>query len=337
MKKSVLIALAFAASVLPLRAEGPSTSAGLTLAESASPRASALGEAFSAVGGDISAFAHNPASLDSLKEGQASFIYNRGLTDDAFGRFSIGGPSRRGGVGLSVGYYTAGDVDLFDGTSQRNVSGQKDLAVAVGYAGRIGAVRAGGAVKYLSSEIVERYKASAFALDLGAQLEAPARVTLGAALQNLGTALKYVDESSPLPRTLRLGAAWRVRDSKNSPLIMAELPYRLVEKDWRPGLGVEAPLGPLALRAGYRSGAELEGLSFGTGFLISSVTIDYSFSLVDRLDNRHRVGVTTRFGGMAKEDRQVVELSPRQAAQAKASGRDAEEDALSLGHLIRWP
>src|SRR5687767_928652 len=75
-----------------LHAKGTGTSGGLTLIESPSARASSMGEAFSAMTNDISAFGYNPASLQSLEHGQASFMYQQGLVEDAFGQFMIGGP-----------------------------------------------------------------------------------------------------------------------------------------------------------------------------------------------------------------------------------------------------
>src|SRR5258706_3901527 len=50
-------------------AGGAGTSGGLTLIESYGARPSSLGEAFSAVTNDLSAFGYNPASLKSLESG----------------------------------------------------------------------------------------------------------------------------------------------------------------------------------------------------------------------------------------------------------------------------
>jgi len=73
-----------------LSAKGNGTSAANTLLNPASARPAALGEAFTAMQDDISAMDYNPASVKSLSSGQASFFYQKGLTDDAHGNFLIG-------------------------------------------------------------------------------------------------------------------------------------------------------------------------------------------------------------------------------------------------------
>src|SRR5687767_14400001 len=66
------------------------TSGGLTLLSATTARASGLGAALSASVDDISGFGYNPASLSTLKTGQASFLYQQGMVDDSFGHFMIG-------------------------------------------------------------------------------------------------------------------------------------------------------------------------------------------------------------------------------------------------------
>ena len=74
---------------------------GLSLLEPTGARAASLGEAFSAMTNDITAFGYNPASLGSLETGQASFMYEKGLAEDSYGHFLIGTPSQKGsGLGL---------------------------------------------------------------------------------------------------------------------------------------------------------------------------------------------------------------------------------------------
>src|SRR5262245_48357018 len=119
------------AFVSPLFAGGNGTVAGLTLLESPSARASGLGESLVAGSDDISALAYNPASLATMKGGQASFLYQKGLIDDSYGHFLLGSGGSRGGFGLSLGFYDGGDFEMSNGAETRNVSAQRDLVLAL--------------------------------------------------------------------------------------------------------------------------------------------------------------------------------------------------------------
>lgn len=288
----------------PIQA-GEKTEAGLTLLEAAGARSAALGEAFSAVTNDIEAFAYNPASLDSLKNGHASFLYQKGLVDDTYGQLLFGMPGKAGSLGLSVGYYNAGDVDLFDGVNQRTVNAQTDLTVGLGFARKVGSVSLGITGKYLSSEIGETAKGTAIAGDFGMAVPLHSRVQMGLAYQNLGTSLKYNNTDNDLPAMARAGFSFLVIPTRAKTLLMVDGLYHVNQSELNPAVGVETQVGPLALRAGYRGGRELEAFSVGTGFVMGSAFLNYAFGLVDELDSRHRVSLGMRFGGNVNAPRLI--------------------------------
>src|SRR5262245_26838318 len=88
---SVLLSVSLATSAL--HAKGVSTSAGLTLLTAPTARVTGLAESFTAEVDDIAAMSYNPASLDLLGSGQASFLYQKGLADDNYGHYMMGMPS----------------------------------------------------------------------------------------------------------------------------------------------------------------------------------------------------------------------------------------------------
>ena len=102
LKLILAVLFSFTASS-SLHAKGIGTSGGATLMQAPGARSAALGEAFTAVTNDVTAFAYNPASLKSLRGGHASFEYQRGIAEDSYGQFIIGSPLANGnGAGLSV-------------------------------------------------------------------------------------------------------------------------------------------------------------------------------------------------------------------------------------------
>ena len=99
--KRLFLAISVLATPALLFAKGAGTSSGLALLRDSGARSSALGEAFTSVGNDITAMDFNPASLASLASGHASLQYEKGAFDDAFSKAMVGArTSEHGSFGL---------------------------------------------------------------------------------------------------------------------------------------------------------------------------------------------------------------------------------------------
>lgn len=279
-----------------LMASSNGLSGGMTLAEASGSRASALGEAFVAMQNDISALGYNPASLGSLKSGQASFLFQKGLTEDSYGQFMAGSPLSNGGWGLSVGYYNGGTLDVLSNGVETEVTAQKDLALSLGFSRNIKSMSVGITGKYLSSELAETANANAYAMDLGASIPLSSRLRFGASLQNLGTELKFIEEGDPLPRMFKAGLSLALSPKAVPTTLLFDTTYLMNEKETNPAVGIETWMGPLALRAGYRMGSDENKFSVGTGFILGPSSLDYSFGMANKLDPSHKVSLSFKFG-----------------------------------------
>lgn len=301
---------------------GNGTVAGLSLLESPSARASALGESLVAGSDDIAALGYNPAALATLRSGHASFLYQKGIFDDSYGHFLIGSPSRRGGMGLSIGFYDGGEFEMSSGSSARTVTAQRDLVIGLSTARRYGRVSFGTTAKYISSEIAETASATAYAADLGLSVAATPRLRLGAAVQNVGTRLKYADSGDELPRMARLGGALSFRPAGLSASVLFDGTYRMVEKEFEPAAGLEVGFGVLALRVGYRGGDRRE-FTAGTGFYAGRASFDYAFGMTaSDLDASHRLSYSLRYGGrptIANELARRPPARPRAAVEVTSA------------------
>ncbi len=272
------------------------TTTELPLLETPNARPSALGEAFSAMSNDISGLTYNPGSLATLENSHASFMYQQGIAEDSFGQLMLGAPSKNGGLGLSIGYYNAGDITLFDGTTEKTVNAKTDLTATLGLARNVGDMSIGIAGKYISSQLIEANKATAMAIDAGLQMALSSSVRFGAAVQNIGSKLKYVEESYELPQIARAGMAFSLFQKSYPTTLAVEAPYYINDSELRMGLGIETIAGPLAFRAGYRMGDSSAEMTFGAGFMLGSVNLDYAYGLVQDFEASHRVSVGMRFG-----------------------------------------
>jgi len=297
VKNSLCIILFLTFYIPVLHAKGTGSSAGLTLIEPASARAASLGEAFVAGFDDITAFAYNPASLNSLEMSQLSFSYQNRFDDESFGQLLLGVPRSRSAFGFSVAYYDGGEINLNDGQSSRTVTAQRDLAMSLGYAIKHKSVSYGVTGKFLYSELGETVSGSAFAMDAGVQRLLHPRLRLGAAIQNIGTDLKYSNEGEPLPRIARLGLNWTAPINKFPLGLLLEVPYLINEEKFSTSLGLEAMVSLLSVRAGYKTGDGMEGLSVGAGVFINQFSVDYAFGFADELDSQQHISVSLKFGG----------------------------------------
>ena len=194
-------------------------------------RARALGDAFSAMSGDVTTTLWNPSGLADMPESklrsgkkaaQASMFY----TD-------YSAPFGEAGEGL---YYTfisgampLGDVGTIGATLQMQGQGTiavttdspdilreeslgTNFALTFSYADRITESLSAGINGKMIRMVLGRESGSSYAVDLGMQYLLPfdpIPTTLGVAIQNIGPGISFIDENQadPLPRFLRLGSS----------------------------------------------------------------------------------------------------------------------------------
>ncbi|MFN0117107.1 MAG: hypothetical protein ACKVQC_02285 [Elusimicrobiota bacterium] len=275
-----------------------SESSGLTLLKDGNARSAAVGQSFTAVKDDISAAVFNPSVVSTLRKNQASLYYQNGLADDSYGQFILGIPGRKYSAGINIGYYNGGEIHLADGSGQvRSVNAQRDYSAALSVGRKSSFGHIGMTGKYFSSTLIEKVKASAYAVDFGIQSSYSRRLNFGLAALNYGTPLQYVSEKTNLPRTLRGGFSYLLIPKGNLTSFMMDFPFLVNEKIWTPSIGFETLFGPLALRAGYKLMPGSGEFTMGTGFLFGQSSIDYAFGLINQFQSQHKLSLGMKFGG----------------------------------------
>lgn len=154
---------------------------------------------------------------------------------------------------------------------------------------------------------------SSFAIDAGVIYKTPLeRLTLGAAVTNIGPNVSYidVDQSDPLPRNLALGFAYKIFDTPYNKLTaVGEINKELVAvgsignivSQAVKNFGVEYWYANyVALRAGYIYDkiGEIKTSTFGAGLRISLLRVDFAYVPANKnvaLANTTRISGTVRF------------------------------------------
>jgi hypothetical protein len=308
------------AAALAKRAPGSSTANFLKVG--VGPRPAAMAGAFTGLADDVFAIHYNPAGLGTLRRQQLAFMHHILYTGVRQEWAAYAMPTERlGTFAASVNMLTVSPFQAYDDTDLPigDVKAQ-DECVTLAYSKEVGKKRglsAGFAGKYIRSRLWD-YSATAVAFDAGVlarfgrQVEYETEYRLGAAIRNIGQAMKFIDEEFPLPQSLNVGA------SRNSPLphpfedmrLNAALEAVLPNDDMPYALvGVELKIvREFGVRVGYRQDQDTGmGLTAGVGFTSLNkgftaewwpeISIDYSFVDMGKLEQSHRVGFTLSFGG----------------------------------------
>ncbi len=308
MRRAALAAVLFLSAASALAAGSP------TLRRPLSARSSALAEAYAAVPGGITSLGTNPAGLTAQKRPALETMFSSGVADDTFGFLGFGQPISLGVLAAGLSYYDAGKVDLrfANGTTQTRTA-QRDFVGHLAWGVPLGGgVSAGVNAKHYRFELAQEAKASGFAADAGAQWQTPLKgLTFGAAAQNMGSGVKFEQDSDPLPLTLRGGASWSgsTREAKENSaetyliatrLLVSAEAIKLRDEPALAALGTEIAMDfgattSVALRAGWRINAPADRLTFGFGVRESRYSLDYALSEKKTLGQVHHAGFGVRF------------------------------------------
>ena len=274
-------------------------------------RALGMGEAFTAVADDISCLYYNPAGLaEPAGRKEMSFSHAWHVQDTAISQ--LGYMARP--YAYAVTYFSAGQLEGRDtaGDLTGNFTAS-DLAFAASRGFMLGPLMAGVSGRVVSQRI-KSSGATSLAADLGLLYRFEGTpYSLGASLVNLGTKVKFEDDSFPLPLKLRLGAAAALKPQK---LLFAldvgfpnDAPAELrLGAEYR---GVE----PLAFRVGYRTttGSQRDavlgsgfgdpaggvsamyGFFAGFGFKYADFSLDYALLPYGDLGSAHRFSLGVKF------------------------------------------
>ncbi|MBI4424134.1 MAG: PorV/PorQ family protein [Elusimicrobia bacterium] len=272
-------------------------------------RPAGLGSAYSSLATDSHAAVWNPAGLGNLSQAEASVMHLSYLEGMSYESLGLAAPvGKAHGVGGTLQYFRAGSLSATDasGGSAGDFGGYF-LSASLGYGRRLLPGLSVGAAGRLITAQIAGVGASAFAADLGALARPASRLRLSAVVANLGSGLRFLDESDPLPTQLRLGSALIVTRS----VLVALEGVRAFRSDDSVHAGVEwRPVEPLAVRAGYRSdvtreAGSLSGVTFGTGLYWGGYSLDYAWVPLGDLGQAQYFSLGVRFGPVSDEAQKI--------------------------------
>lgn len=293
-----------------------------------------MGSAYCALATDAYAPVWNPAGLGFLSSHEIAgqhLSYLESIYDEYLGGAVRLKEGR--GLGVSAQYLGSGDIPGADlnGNRQGNYSTHFGAySVAFGQAfGENYSVGVTG--KFLEAKISD-ITSKAFAADIGAMYKVNDWATIAATLSNVGSKLSFLNDSSSLPLTGRLGAAI---EPLSHWLLAVEGDYSKASL-LSGHLGVQwHPLSLIAIRAGYRSDTTKElgalaGLTTGIGLMVWGHEFSYAWLPLGDLGATQYFSFVFHFGGAASNNGQ----RSLHKSEGRPDDRRTQSDDPSLTELL---
>lgn len=318
------------AAAPPAFAGGPGSAAVQVLKTDIGPRAMSMGGAYVSIVDDIYAVNFNPAGLGRMYLPEVSAMYLSGFEDSSLQFLACGMPLPfKGLIGLdkpavavSALFSGSGKFNMRPAAGQSLRSGSVDAdstkVLSLSYGERVYSAEMklegyeakidqylGFSAKYVKSELLEKYSASAIAFDAGWLLAEPRLgITFGASLANYGGGMKYVKETYSLPSIMRLGVSWqRPTIMDQSVLLALEYDMHMIEglKSLRTGLEYHFQK-IFNARLGYKVVDDNKGLTMGVGVYHQGFSLDFAMAMSNEVFNASQVAFSYKFAGWRIRD-----------------------------------
>ncbi|MCL4511594.1 MAG: PorV/PorQ family protein [Bacteroidetes bacterium] len=201
--------------------------------------------------------------------------YIAGTTIDLFGtRFESGGIS----FGTSLLLSSVPDIEVrtVPGDPQATFSA-KDFVFAAGVARKFDKMDIGVSATYLYEKLFV-YESQGFAFNGGVKYSPAQNIELGLSAGNFGSTTAMLSQTIALPIFLRVGGSYTktLDDNFSVTGFLGAATYK--SGGITPSVGAEFNYqNILKLRAGYASGSDITGFSFGAGVNYNFLRFDYSY------------------------------------------------------------
>jgi hypothetical protein len=308
----------------------------------AGSRGIALGGACLARLGDASAVFWNPAGLAGLERGELSAMHARlGMGDAGQTFVGLGWPTlRAGSFGLGMLRLATSGIHAYDADSRPlGELEYSETALFFSWAARprLPGVERGLALGITAKSVTQSltpWSSTGAGVDLGLVFAPPQwpALALAAVVQDAVTPRLRLDESADaVPRTLRLGASYRVAPQRDLGLEVHLGVDRPGALGWTPRLGLECEYRRQVV---LRFGTSRYGTAFGIGLRWGGYGLDYAY-LTQAEATTHPVSLSAAWGSScaerlaAQESRQQAERAEELRAhmQAKIDARHAAAQA----------
>lgn len=265
-------------------------------------RASAMGEAYTALANDASATYWNPANLTEAESNSVVLSHNIWLLDITHNFASVHLVKGTHNIAFSMNVISVPGIPIRDNTASNDPIGTSsvyNLYFGASYATKLSNQWSIGSQLKYYHEKMHLVSATGLGIDLGVFGKNIMKdLDWGMSIQNIGKMGKLLDASTQLPLLIRSGVGyslpWKI--AENNIITAADVVY-ILNDAFRFNVGAEAKLmNQFALRLGYVIGSDSYNFTAGFGLQLSRYNLSYAFVPYKYdLENSHRFTINITF------------------------------------------
>ena len=277
MKKHILsgafaLSLALTSGLLQAGTVGTTTADILKINNGARP--AGMGGAYTALGDDSYSIDYNPAGLAGIKVPQLVLMHSDHLANINYEYFVFAAPwGANRDLALHLNYRHTPPIDNNNNLPPVTTS---DMVAALTATQRFTNLNLGLTLKYIHSSL-DVVSASAYAVDLGATYSGlPYNLKAGLSIQNLGTSMKFIEQSDPLPMFIRFGVAWTTLIKGTRRFNAAVDVFKPSDQPLKMAVGAECWL--FEKLFAVRAGVKREGISKNPGNLFQNYSLGFTLT-----------------------------------------------------------
>ena len=244
-----------------------------------SSRALAMGEAYSSVTDDASAYFYNPARLQFGEKNNILLMHNSLGQDQLSEYIAIKFPLSEKFF-MGIGFYTTSVSDI----EVRNIPGavletfdSRNLSTGVSFSYSVNKEISIGLTTKLIYEKIYVDEASGVGFDFGTNYTKN-NLNFAFVISNIGSVNELQTQSTKLPSSFRIGGSYKFKQ-KDFDFDLALEGFKIMDGGLFHILtGGEAGYKDIVfLRLGYQSNYENKGITTGIGFKYKALNVDYAF------------------------------------------------------------
>lgn len=264
-------------------------------------RAVAMGGAFVSIADDASSIYWNPGGLAQLKNAEIAFTHNIWLQNVTYDYMAFVCPLGAGSIASSITYLSTGKIQGYDLYGiKTNEFTNYDFIGSIAYSHKLAdSIFIGLSLKNIYEKLDDE-SSLAVAVDAGSVCRFD-DLSFGIAIQNLGTAMKFVSESFQLPMNVKIGGSYRLLS--NSLIVALDVNFpRGSNTNISAGGEYNYHIDDFMLsgRLGYNTATSRElssiaGISTGIGLAFKGILLDYAWVPFGDLGQAHQISLSYKF------------------------------------------
>lgn len=246
-----------------------------------SAKIESLGNTFVGISDDVNTIYYNAAAVSLLTVPQFSLMYNHYIFQKVeipegepyYASLNSAWKLKNEIVGVGINYFDEGNIFINDTKKKAHT----ELLLCVSYGKKFisnPVVSTGLTLKYLESQLIEKYTAKTFLIDI-ALYSKYHNFGFGFAVKDLFGKIKYIQQTEELGSKYIIGVSYKIK----SFLLASDVTYSSLNNCWNISTGIEYQLyNKLFLRAGYNNSI----ISVGFGIVINinknNLCLDFAYT-----------------------------------------------------------